>query len=83
MPDTGNQEREAHPRFAAGIGAALIPRPGRGPLPAGVVEVPPDPMPVRRLYALWRAGAARRPATAERVRVLGAGWPDAAARPPR
>ncbi len=41
---------------AAGLGIALIPRLGRGPLPAGVVEVPLDPMPVRRLYALWRTG---------------------------
>ncbi|MYS41703.1 LysR family transcriptional regulator, partial [Streptomyces sp. SID5998] len=46
---------------AAGLGISLIPRLGRGPLPPGVAEVPLDPMPVRRLYALWRAGAARRP----------------------
>ncbi|MEU2876345.1 LysR family transcriptional regulator, partial [Streptomyces sp. NPDC007070] len=50
---------------AAGLGISLIPRLGRGPLPPGVAEVPLDPMPVRRLYALWRAGAARRPAIAE------------------
>ncbi|MEV3971172.1 LysR family transcriptional regulator [Streptomyces sp. NPDC050698] len=68
---------------AAGLGVALIPRLGRGPLPAGVVEVPLDPMPVRRLYALWRTGAARRPAIAETVRVLGEQWPGAAAHPPR
>lgn len=68
---------------AAGPGVALIPRLGRGPLPAGVVEVPLDPMPVRRLYALWRTGAARRPAIAECVRVLGEQWPDMAAHPPR
>lgn len=70
---------------AAGLGVALIPRLGRGPLPAGVVEVPLDPMPVRRLYALWRTGAARRPAIAETVRTLRAHWPTVAARtsPPR
>ncbi len=67
---------------AAGPGVALIPRLGRGPLPAGVVEVP-DPMPVRRLYALWRAGAARRPAIVETVRVLGEQWPEVTAHPPR
>lgn len=68
---------------AAGLGIALIPRLGRGPLPDGVVEVPLDPMPVRHLYALWRAGAARRPAIAETVRTLRAHWPDVAAhRPP-
>ncbi|MEV7207146.1 MULTISPECIES: LysR family transcriptional regulator [unclassified Streptomyces] len=64
---------------AAGLGIALIPRLGRGPLPVGVVEVPLDPMPVRRLYALWRTGAARRPAIAETVRTLRAHWPDASA----
>ncbi|WP_418082202.1 LysR substrate-binding domain-containing protein [Streptomyces qaidamensis] len=68
---------------AAGLGVALIPRLGRGPLPAGVVAVALDPMPVRRLYALWRTGAARRPAIAETVRVLGELWPEMAAHPPR
>ncbi|NED33492.1 LysR family transcriptional regulator [Streptomyces sp. SID8499] len=60
---------------AAGLGISLIPRLGRGPLPPGVAEVPLDPMPVRRLYALWRAGAARRPAIAETVRTLRVHWP--------
>lgn len=60
---------------AAGLGIALIPRLGRGPLPDGVVEVALEPMPVRRLYALWRTGAARRPAIAETVRTLRAHWP--------
>ncbi|MFD5820351.1 LysR family transcriptional regulator [Streptomyces sp. NPDC127038] len=66
---------------AAGLGVALIPRLGRGPLPAGVVEVALDPLPVRRLYALWRAGAARRPAIAETVRTLRSHWPTLTARP--
>ncbi|MFI1437788.1 LysR family transcriptional regulator [Streptomyces fructofermentans] len=66
---------------AAGLGVALIPRLGRGPLPEGVVEVPLDPMPVRRLYALWRTGAARRPAITETVRTLREAWPGAAAHP--
>ncbi|OIJ85030.1 LysR family transcriptional regulator [Streptomyces colonosanans] len=64
---------------AAGLGIALIPRLGRGPLSEGVVEVPLDPMPVRRLYALWRTGAARRPTIAETVRSLQEFWPEAAA----
>ena len=55
---------------AAGLGISLIPRLGRGPLPPGVVEVGLDPVPVRRLYAVWRAGAARRPAITETVRTL-------------
>ncbi|MFF0592477.1 LysR family transcriptional regulator [Streptomyces antibioticus] len=60
---------------AAGLGIGLIPRLGRGPLPAGVVEVPLDPAPVRRLYALWRTGAAGRPSITETVRVLRELWP--------
>jgi DNA-binding transcriptional LysR family regulator len=68
---------------AAGLGVALIPRLGRGPLPEGVVEVPLDPKPVRRLYALWRSGAARRPAIAEAVRTLQDNWPAVSARAPR
>ncbi|BCL20637.1 hypothetical protein GCM10017668_24800 [Streptomyces tuirus] len=47
------------------------------------MEVALDPMPVRRLSALWRAGAARRPAIVECVRVLGEQWPKVAAQPPR
>ncbi|MFH8799419.1 LysR family transcriptional regulator [Streptomyces sp. NPDC017936] len=59
---------------AAGLGICLVPRLGRGPLPPDVVEVALDPTPVRRLYALWRAGAARRPAIAETVRALQEQW---------
>ncbi|MEU7056189.1 LysR family transcriptional regulator [Streptomyces sp. NPDC046197] len=68
---------------AAGLGVALIPRLGRGPLPEQVAEVPLDPMPVRRLYALWRTGAARRPAIAETVRTLQEHWPRASSPGPR
>lgn len=65
---------------AAGLGIALIPRLGRGPLPPGAVEVRLDPVPVRRLYALWRSGASGRPAITATVRALQqhwrADWPD-------
>ncbi|MDC0765501.1 LysR family transcriptional regulator [Streptomyces sp. HD] len=67
---------------AGGLGICLIPRLGRGPLPAGVVEVELEPTPVRRLYALWRKGAARRPAIAETVRTLQAHWPEPATHAP-
>ncbi|MER5931225.1 LysR family transcriptional regulator [Streptomyces sp. NPDC002054] len=60
---------------AAGLGVAVVPRLGTGPLPGGAVAVPLEPGPVRRLYALWRAGAARRPAITETVRVLQSHWP--------
>ncbi|MDX6346368.1 MAG: hypothetical protein QOF84_1158 [Streptomyces sp.] len=59
---------------AAGLGIALVPRLGRGPVPDGVAVVRLDPMPVRRLYAVWRTGAARRPAITETVRVLRTHW---------
>ena len=47
---------------AAGLGAAVIPRLGREPAPASVRLVPIDPSPIRRIYALWRASTALRPA---------------------
>src|SRR4051812_5595858 len=40
--------------LARGIGIGLLPRLGRGPVPAGVVVVPLQPAPTRRLYAVWR-----------------------------
>ncbi|MGV9322648.1 LysR family transcriptional regulator [Streptomyces sp. NPDC003660] len=60
--------------IAAGLGIGLVPRLGRGPLPPGAVELPLDPAPVRRLYALWRTGASGRPAIVETVRALKEGW---------
>ncbi|MFE5211177.1 LysR substrate-binding domain-containing protein [Streptomyces sp. NPDC056600] len=59
---------------AAGLGVAVIPRLGRGPLPEEVVTVPMEPVPVRRLYAVWRQEAARRPAVTETVRTLRSRW---------
>lgn len=55
----------------AGIGVALMPRLGRAPLPDGVVAVRLEPVPTRRLYAVWRERTSRRPAikvTAEALR---------------
>ncbi|MEV7418252.1 LysR family transcriptional regulator [Streptomyces sp. NPDC089919] len=60
---------------AAGLGIAVVPRLGTGALPAQVTAVPLEPAPVRRLYALWRTGAARRPAITETVATLRAHWP--------
>lgn len=55
---------------AAGLGVALVPRLGRGPLPEGVAVRTLEPAPVRGLFALWRTGASRRPAITETVRTL-------------
>lgn len=72
-PDLVHQAEENHTQLAlvaAGLGVAMIPRLGRGELPPGVVAVRLDPLPRRRLYALWRVGAARRPAITATVEML-------------
>jgi DNA-binding transcriptional LysR family regulator len=76
-PDIAHQAEENHTQVAlvaAGLGIAVIPRLGRGLLPEGVVAVRMDPVPVRRVYAVWRVGAARRPGIREAVRVLRERW---------
>ncbi|MCQ4082329.1 LysR family transcriptional regulator [Streptomyces sp. RB6PN25] len=60
---------------AAGLGIALVPRLGRGPLPQEVVVRPLEPAPVRGLFAVWRSGTSRRPAIIEAVRALRDHWP--------
>ncbi|MEV3928274.1 LysR family transcriptional regulator [Streptomyces sp. NPDC053728] len=72
-PDIRHQAEENHTQLAlvaAGLGVAMMPRLGRGPLPTGVVAVRLDPVPVRRLYALWRTEAARRPSIIAAVSAL-------------
>ncbi|WP_180929465.1 LysR family transcriptional regulator [Streptomyces sp. AJS327] len=76
-PDLAYEVAEYHTQVAlvaAGVGVALVPRLGSGPLPVGVALLPLEPTPVRRLYALWREGASRRPAIEETVRVLRDRW---------
>ena len=55
---------------AAGIGAAVMPRLGRGPLPEGVRVVPVQPALIRQVYVFWRSEASRRPAIRAVVRAL-------------
>lgn len=55
---------------AAGLGCAIVPRLGRDPVPAGVRLVPLLPRQSRRIYALWRSDAARRPAIRATVDAL-------------
>lgn len=64
---------------AAGLGIALVPRLGRGSVPDGVRVMRLEPAPVRRLYALWREGATRRPSITAAVERLRSHWPSAAA----
>ncbi len=61
--------------LARGIGIGLLPRLGRGPLPAGVVAIPLQPTPSRRLYAVWRTATSRRPAIAVTLAALRSDWP--------
>jgi len=62
--------------LARGIGIGLLPRLGRGTLPDGVVVVPLQPAPSRRLYAVWRTTTSRRPAIAVTLSTLESAWPD-------
>jgi DNA-binding transcriptional LysR family regulator len=62
--------------LARGIGIGLLPRLGRGPMPDGVVAVPLQPAPSRRIYAVWREITARRPAIAVTLSTLKQVWPD-------
>ncbi|UYQ62213.1 LysR family transcriptional regulator [Streptomyces peucetius] len=80
-PLIAHQAEENHTQVAlvaAGLGVALVPRLGRGELPPQVVAVQLAPVPTRRLHALWRTGAARRPAITETVRTLQKLWPEVA-----
>ncbi|MGW3622632.1 LysR family transcriptional regulator [Streptomyces sp. NPDC000880] len=79
-PDLAHRAEENHTQIAlvaAGLGIAMMPRLGRGALPAGVWALDLDPVPKRRLYALWRTGAARRPAITATVESLQRHWPGA------
>ncbi|MEU3752258.1 LysR family transcriptional regulator [Streptomyces olivoreticuli] len=56
--------------LAAGVGAALVPRLGRGPLPPNVRAIPLDPAPGRRIYAVWRRQAGSRPSIRAALTLL-------------
>ncbi|MFD9126677.1 LysR family transcriptional regulator [Kitasatospora sp. NPDC059571] len=60
--------------IAAGLGLGLVPRLGRGPLPPGVAARPVVPEPTRRVYALWRTQASRRPAITEALHAMQEQW---------
>jgi DNA-binding transcriptional LysR family regulator len=54
----------------AGLGAAVIPRLGRGTIPDGVVVVRSEPTLRRHVYAVWRSDATRRTAIRAAVRAF-------------
>ena len=56
--------------IAAGLGVAVAPRLGRGPVPAGVCILPVRGAMHRHIYAIWRSDADRRPSIREAVRAL-------------
>jgi molybdate transport repressor ModE-like protein len=63
---------------AAGLGAAIMPRLGRDPVPDGVCVVGVRQTLSRHIYVIWRADAARRPAiraAVDALRAAAAGVP--------
>ncbi|MGY4968965.1 LysR family transcriptional regulator [Streptomyces nigrescens] len=56
--------------IAAGLGVAVAPRLGRGPVPDGVSVVPVRHTMRRQVYAIWRADADRRPSIRAAVGAL-------------
>lgn len=56
--------------ITVGLGAAVIPRLGLGPVPEGVRLVPVQPALARQVFAFWRTDAARRPAITAALSTL-------------
>ncbi|MBV2364012.1 LysR family transcriptional regulator [Streptomonospora nanhaiensis] len=56
--------------IAAGLGAAVMPRLGLGPVPEGVRLVPVQPALTRQVFAFWHQDSARRPALTAVLRAL-------------
>jgi len=66
---------------AAGLGACILPRLGRGPVPAGVTVVPTEPALRRHVYAAWRTHATRKSAIRAAVEQLEFAGKQLAAKP--
>lgn len=60
--------------IAAGLGVALIPRLARSEVPKGVAVVHVQPVPTRRVMAVWRNSSAARPAVIATVDALRDAW---------
>ncbi|MFI1017688.1 LysR family transcriptional regulator [Streptomyces sp. NPDC020965] len=72
-PRIAHQAAEHHTQLAliaAGLGVAVAPRLGRGPVPEGVALVPVRQLMRRHVYAVWRTDAGRRPSLRATVDAL-------------
>ncbi|MEU8547960.1 LysR family transcriptional regulator [Streptomyces roseoverticillatus] len=72
-PRISHMAEEHHTQLAliaAGLGVAVAPRLGRGPVPDGVRVVPVRHTVRRHVYAIWRADADRRPSIRAAVEAL-------------
>ncbi|GAA3171093.1 MULTISPECIES: LysR family transcriptional regulator [Streptomyces] len=72
-PRIAHMAEEHHTQLAliaAGLGVAVAPRLGRGPVPEGVSVVPVGHAMRRHVYAIWRADADRRPSIRAAVNAL-------------
>jgi molybdate transport repressor ModE-like protein len=67
---TANEYATQLSLVAAGLGIAVMPRLGRGQVPAGVRLIAVQPTLHRNIYALWRTTTARRPAIGAAVTAL-------------
>ncbi|WP_274918615.1 LysR family transcriptional regulator [Streptomyces sp. WZ-12] len=77
-PDIAYQIEEYESQIAlltAGLGVTMLPRLGRGDLPSTVRVVPMQPPPHRRVSAVWRSQAGRRPALHAALAALRGRWP--------
>lgn len=70
LAHTANEYATQLSLVAAGLGVAVLPRLGRGQVPAGVRMIAVQPALRRNIYALWRTTAARRPAIGAVVAAL-------------
>jgi len=70
LAHTANEYATQLSLVAAGLGVAVMPRLGRGRVPAGVRMIAVEPALRRNIYALWRTTAARRPAIGAVVGAL-------------
>ncbi|MBT2387304.1 LysR family transcriptional regulator [Streptomyces sp. ISL-11] len=83
-PRISHMAEEHHTQLAliaAGLGVAVAPRLGRGPVPDGVRVVPVRHTMHRHVYAIWRTDADRRPSIRAAVEALRAAGETVSGRP--